>query len=553
MKKVIATVVASVVVIAIVGLPPLVGRQIEKHVDSSIAYINAQHRNISLEKVSLVRHWFSSDVVLKAHITEAMASAPTPAGYPDLVAANARTVNITLNSVIHHGPLMMGENVEGKKRLHLGFGYVHFNVFPKDIENINNSIDLNRLASLVKDQPLFTVTDLISFLGDDKINFKSASVHNSDDAGKIDWDGVYGKLWLNARNNKIKAEVSSAPISFEGHDGQKISTSEMMIKVAHHKDNNGLWVGESDASIPSLSISNKAGNKIDLKGAKFAVNTHSQKDLFEGDINASFTGLDHNDKTFGPLTLKATVDHFDAKALATIAQYHATNDQNYNAIASLVRQNQLLTAITQVLTNQPKVSVDEFTLKTPEGMVNLKGSLSLAEQTKQANGFLQLEPFIKSISLAFELTLPSPLAQKATIVAAGFYPVLLLSPEELANSNLIFTNQQLDDRAIQRLDKWADAKLVTKKENEYTISLKLNEGNLKLNDIPVSLTKPPLVEETAAPLQANPPAAANNAQPVQEVNPAAASNLTVTVQPAQPVNSDVPVAIPAAPAPAPVH
>jgi uncharacterized protein YdgA (DUF945 family) len=520
MKKLLALVVL-VVILLIGGAPYFVGMLLPRHVDKTIAYINAQHQGISLEKVSLERHWFSSNIVIKAHIDEGLASSNSPSALSVAGLTNAnKTVDITLNSVVRHGPMMMGTDVEGKKRLKLGLGFVHFAVFPKDISNIGDSMDLSRLATLVKDQPLFTVTNLITFLLEDKISFKSASVHHQDEQGKIDWDGVIGKIWLNARGNRITVELVNSPLTFEGKDGQKISASELTFKMSHHKDSNGLWVGQSDVSIPKLSVSNKTGDIIDLKAGKLDVSTRSQKELFEGTINASFTELNHNQRVYGPLTLKTTLDHLDAKALATIAQFQATADQNYNAIANLVRQNQLLTAITQLLSNKPKLTVDTFSLKTPEGLMTLKGAFSLDEQTRQPGGFLQLEPFIRSINLALDLTLPTPLAERLAILMAGFYPNILLSKEELNNPNLVFTQEQLNERANQRLQAWHDAKLVTKNENEYTISFKLAGGLIKLNNVVVNLTQPPLAEGEKAPAQVSAPAAVQQAEPVLEAKPA---------------------------------
>jgi len=536
MKKLLAIIV--VVAILIIGSPYFIGRQVEKHVDATIAYINQQNQDVSIEKVSFVRHWFYSELTLKASISQAAAAQQAQANLPFALRGAmpiTKPVIITLNSTINHGPLTVGENLEGKRRLEIALGYVHFAIFPKDIENINQSIDLARLAALIQEQPLFVITDKIGFMGQDKINFKSAAIHHQDEEGKIDWDGIQGKLWLDHNKSKVSAELSNSALMFEGASGQKISTSSMTLNMSHHKDANGLWVGKTTADMPSLQITNKEGGSLEIKSVNLDVNTHSQKELFEGDLSFKFADLNHNGKQYGPLVLKTTLDHLDAKALATIAQYHASNDQNRSAIANLVRQNELLTAITQLLSSQPKLKVDEFSLKTPEGLVTVKGEFGLGEQTKQTNGFLQLDPFLNSLNVALDLTLPSPLAEKATLILAGFYPTILLTNEELTNPNTSFTEEQLEERAHQRLQEWVNANLVTNSGNEYNMVFKLVGGVPTVNGVAVSMAAQVPAQITVTPPPAAMPAPAENAAPAQVTVPSDAPVPPQAVPPAQPV------------------
>lgn len=522
MKKILPLIVLVVLVIFALVSPYFVGRMLEAHIDKTIALINSRHQSITLEKVSFTRHWFSSDVSLKAHLHEHVASnTPNALQLPGLAipSTQEKTVNILLKSQIHHGPFMFAQTVEGSKRVLFGLGYVNFTVYPQDIENIGDSIDLARLATLVKDQPLFRVANLVTWIGNDHITFQTAAVSHNDESGKIDWNGVSGKINLSSHRPRFSAEIISSPLSFVGKEGQNVETKAITVSMVHQQDDNGLWVGTSDVNLPLLHIKHANGEKLELVDAKLDVHTHSQKDLFAGDINANFGSLTHNERNYGPMNLTMNLDHLDAKALSAIAQYQASADQNYNAIASLVRQNQLINAITQLLSNQPKLSVDTFSLKTAEGLVTLNGLFELTESAPKENGFLQLEPLLKSIALNLNLSLPTPMADKAVILLAGFYPGILLSQEELNDPNLVFTQEQLEQRAQQRLDDWTNAKLVTKNGNEYTISFKLVQGAIKLNDVAINLHQAPIAEKTATPAQTTPPSEAAKASPAVKTNP----------------------------------
>lgn len=517
MKRLLAAI--AIIGILVLGLPNLIGRLVEQHVDRTIAYINQQHQNFSLEKASLDRHWFSSDITLRVFVPKQNPGQTTAESVlPFSALRNAsdnKPVIITLHSTLYHGPLMMAENIAGKHRLEMGLGYVRLAAYPKDIENPSESVNIARLATLIKDQPLFVVTNRIGFLNGDTIKFASAPIHHQDADGKIDWDGIQAEVTLNSRSNKLTMSATSAALSFEGKEAEKIATSAVTLKASHHKDSNGLWIGNTTLDLPSLAVSNKQGQSVELKSATLNVGTRTQKDLFAGNINADFTDLQHNGKQYGPFALKTSIEHVDAKALAAIAQYHTTTDQAHSAVANLVRQNELLTAVSQVLSNQPKLIIDTLSLKTPDGVVTLHGNVELGEQAKHSNGLLQFESFLNSLQIAMDLTLPSPLAEHATIVLAGFYPTLLLTSEELNNPETTFTEEQLEERAHERLQNWVASKLVTNAGNAYTVSFKLVNGVPSVNGSPIKL---------AEPTQATTPA------PVEENTVPA-----VTIQPSEPV------------------
>jgi uncharacterized protein YdgA (DUF945 family) len=237
MKKLILVVVVLIVVAAI-GLPPVIGSMAESSFRANIEQMDANPM-FAMRVDDYERGWFSASTAVEVGFDERYAELMMAGGNEDTdLAAVLRDQAITIPVDIAHGPIVFTDG------LYFGLARIHAILDERDelAASMMEELGLDYLAQL---------HGQVSYLGTFSFSSDVPPVEYVDEQGQLSFSGLNLDGVTRGSNLELDGEMENLVID---SGGTAVTVDSLYLVSDSNRINQVLWEGEFDSGIESLSI-----------------------------------------------------------------------------------------------------------------------------------------------------------------------------------------------------------------------------------------------------------------------------------------------------------
>ncbi|WP_293764387.1 YdgA family protein [uncultured Aquitalea sp.] len=242
-------------------------------------------------------------------------------------------------------------------------------------------------------------------------------------------------------------------------------------------------------------------SSVTLKNFRYQIVSSEQDEFVNTRGKLDFAEFNYNDKHYGPMRLDISANHLHGPTLLKLDQ--AISQIPFEGVDPAVLRKQYVDTIKKngipLLTNNPKLVINDFYLKMPSGEAILTGSLGL-------NGLQEADlsnsvAFLKRFEVDAKLSLPRQTLEDLVIAQARTLFMVDQTAEVQPNMT------EVEDLARSLLDsqlaQWEQEKFITQDKGQLSTQLHFKQGALSINNKKVGLPW----EETEDPAPADASAA----------------------------------------------
>lgn len=351
MKK-IAGVIIVLALLVLAGYY-ITGMNVERTLNKNIGSIpKTPIFNVYLDQYQ--RGWFSSHarLGLKMHVPEQTVTDKNGVAKVD----PAVDFDLNFPLTINHGPIIVTDN-----GLRFGMGQVttqpqtHYGVL---IDYYNNLLFKYTL-------PGFAI---------------KGNVHVNDGDFQAEWLGLQSLLSVSANMDQLAGSSTIFGLDASAHNLVfKLGKISHVFKL--NKNEDGLWLGDSQLSIPSIVVNAGDNNSFNLDDFALTSVSGIKEKMLYFNLDLSLKKVLVAGQNYGPGIFKFKIRNLDAKALADINQLGwqmAQKSQNPN-----VMMLSMLSELPKLISKGAEVELAEMALTLPEGIItgNFKISIPKSESS----------------------------------------------------------------------------------------------------------------------------------------------------------------------------
>jgi uncharacterized protein YdgA (DUF945 family) len=443
---------------------------VEQGVKHQINRIPKQY-GMTVELTNFHRNWFSSDASIlwkwqiPAHLSQN---------------AQGQTVTISPQSFekefpihIFHGPVIFNQG-----KIFFGIGHADtridwplFNNLPEKKEFSQNSVF-----------PHIDIQMALNFLYQTIWNTSIPAFHltSIDNQNDLQWQGLTIK-------NKIKGKALAIKgrINFLGGDlNYKVPKSFVHVEnlqsryYLKHEDN-GLITGKFSLTLEQLAMQKFDDQQLKLSHLVMDTKSALEQDLFSTEFQVKLASWQHNAVNLGPFNMDLQISKLNATALSHLQK---VMQPEQNASPSFRQRNfwSVLATVPDLLKHGLAIDLKDLHLVMTEGPVDVQAHLELAADT--ASSFLGMQ-LIQNLQGNIDFNL----AQK---VLANFMIDMVEKQLQLMETKPETTTSPADlhqaalTRVESKLSELVKSGVFIKDNANYLIHLKINKGELSLNNKP---------------------------------------------------------------------
>ncbi len=504
--KVIGAIVISLVLIQLISAY-FFGVIAEKQFDLQFRHLTATSL-VKVEKREYSRGWLSSNetVVLSVNnqVIKNVMNVLPGAGKESADSIANGNYQISYTSHITHG--FFAGWLHGNILPTLAFSRTKI-IFPdkintvlskfftgKDPLEIDNILYLNKAGKYFITSPNFNYDEALSGV-------------------KVTWGGLNLQVAYNHEFNKFEnyLTVPSFEMLAPTKGSLKLSNLEYNSNSAYSVNN--IKVGTTDLKLSLLKLELKDTANLQLKfgevvhlltgvnsadflngidaidPANFAITNVAYHSLSKDDNNffsataaASFESLTTNSKVYGPMKFDLSLDHIAAPEFSKLLD-------NLNMVAGEDQSSQLnrdktvavlKTYFTPIFIESPVVALNNFSLKTPDGMINLQGRVTThnfesADMNDQAQ-------FMSKLSLNLDFSVPKPILAYFFVLQMKYFLTAGNAQMDKQSSDALtkVVNILLDNQ----LQVWLKKGYLTQNGDLIKSKISMESGVVSLNGIP---------------------------------------------------------------------
>ena len=478
-----------------------------------------QHRMLAefpLFKVkshSYERGWFSSSETTELTFNRHL-SGPYEAMLPD----NLRPLlgsTIRFAHHVKHGPLP-------------GIGNFDFRPARALVSSEFAMSDATRktLSRFFGDKEPITVTNRLGFGGGGllEVNIPSFDYDEALSGVKVKWKGFDLKVDYASGYKEYKTEALSPGFLLEASTKGSLAFDGVKYLSDVRPGSSGIKLGTSELTVGNVQLNwkesvpynlklnelvyvltrvrvgefiNPSGEfrptNVGLKGLRYQMVTSEQDEFVNTRGKFDFASFNLNDKRYGPMKLDVSANHLHGPTLLKL-------DQEIGKIPfegvdpAILRQryvNTIKTYGVPLLENNPRLVVNEFSLRMPSGEARLKGNLTLAgfQKTDLQNPLT----FLKRFEAEASVNLPRQTLEDLVVAQARNLFTVDASAEDQPNL------KEVDELARSLLDsqlaQWTEQGYLKQQDGQIATELEYKRGVMTINHKKVELPW----EETDAP------------------------------------------------------
>lgn len=476
MKKLAGLVV--IVAALILGSYYVMGVITEHTLKKNIAMMN-QSNGITLNLEQYHRGWYRSNALLTGQLHVPLRTITGQDGQVTTVPAQDYQMQMPLD--IYHGPIMFA----GMKPM-FGLGYVHSHVtLPQPY-----AAQFAQLYTSESTSPMLDFSMFVSYFNKSTLHLDvpAFKLTAKDGNTTFEWLGMTSDLAVTSHRDKIRGRVT-----VDGFNLLKNKLSVILGSVTTdynlHQTSLGLYLGDANLKLSDLSVKQDDAKEVIVNQWKIHSGSDVKNGLFNSQLNASFNKLTVDGRVYGPVLLDVSVNNLDAVVLAKINEQSNKMQQGTDLEREQVMLS-LLPELPKLFGKGAVFKVSELNIVMPEGEINGTLLVSLPD-TIVESPFQLIQKIHGEGKLMFsgavlkQLLTDSAkqmLQKQAVIQTAVVAPV---PPEALpAPAPVVDINQQAVTQANARLAEMVQSGLLVLQGSDYTMELKLAEGQLSVNGQP---------------------------------------------------------------------
>ncbi|MBA4696589.1 MAG: YdgA family protein [Legionella sp.] len=481
MKKVIGLV--ALVLIIVLGAYDGMGYLTERKLREEINVLR-QANGVNIQVNRYQRGWFSSDALFnwQLHIP-----AQTIKTNDQIQIIPAKDLNFPLAARIHHGPMMFS-----KGKLQFGLGALQ-TVVTLPQEYIASFKQVFSDASV---EPQLFVDFFLNYFGTARLraNLPAFNLTTKEGNKHFEWMGGKATTKISSNLNHVKGVLNLQGTS-ASVDQAKLQGEKAKIRYDLHRTPQGLFLGNVNAFVPSLKITE--GNKHLLSLDDFYMDSDAdiQAGLFNTKLKLTLKGLGLENKHYGEGKLDLTVSNLNAEALTQLNEKMNLAQQG-SEVQRKTAMLSMIAPLSQLFGQGAELNVKEFMFTMPEGPV--QGNLHIALPKDAMNNLVE---FTKKIQGNGKLTIPAAVMrqwvvssiQEKMMAPQGsdtktMMPAMEPSVDPDENARVAAKSTDL----TQQVNSLADAQLATLVQNgmlkpvgsNYVLEATLTQGNFTINGKP---------------------------------------------------------------------
>lgn len=358
---------------------------------------------------------------------------------------------------------------------------------------INNVIFLNKAGKYIITSPLFDYDETLSGV---KVNW-----------GGLDLEIAYNDKFNQFENNlEVPSFAMIAPtkgeFGFNGLNYNSVSSySVNQIKVGTTDFNlRNLKVQLVESNITQFKLGEAVHlltgvNSVDFLNGIDAINptnftisnvhynslSNDQNNLFNATAKAGFESLTSNSNSYGPMNFDLDIGHIDAPAfskLADLLNSAAAEDQSTTANRDKTI-TQLKATMLPILINSPLITLNEFKLKTPSGMISIAGNATT--HNFESRDMADQSKFMQKLSLKMDFSLPKPILAYFFVLQMKYFLTSGNAQMDKQSSDALVkvVNILLDNQ----LSVWLKKGYLKESGNELSSKIAMESGVVTLNGV----------------------------------------------------------------------
>lgn len=459
------------------------------------------------------RGWFSS-----TETTELTFNARFFAPYQGILpeaAKNALTGTVKYVNHIQHGPLPGG--------LRPARAVV-------TTEFIMSPDTRKMLSRFFGDKEPITVTNRLNFTGGGELNVSVPAFDYEETlAGvKIKWQGMTTQVGYDSDYSQYSIDARLPGLVLDAATKGHIEFSNLSYQSDTRPGATGAGVGNKELSVTRVKLESKenipyqiklnelislltrihigefinpAGeikpSQADLVNLKYQIVSSEEKEFINARAKFGFEKLEVNHTAYGPMRLDLSVNHLHGPSLLKLEQ--AFSDIQVEGVEPDKLRQQYIDAVVReggpILENNPRLAINDFSLKLPSGEVTVTGNVAL--NGYQKGDLNDSRVFLSKLTANAKLSVPRDTLQGLvvaqarnlfTVDASAENPPSLQEIDELAKN--LFASQ---------VDIWSEQGYLQQEGGQLKTSAEWKNGKLTINNRPVNLPDPAAVEAAAAP------------------------------------------------------
>ncbi len=358
---------------------------------------------------------------------------------------------------------------------------------------INNVVFLNKAGKYIITSPSFNYDEALSGV-------------------KVSWGGLDLEIAYNDKFNQFENNLEAPFFAMIAPTKGELSFSGLNYNSVSSYSVNQIKVGTTDFNLTSLKVqlleSNitqfKLGeavhlltgiNSVDFLNGIDAINptdftisrvhynslSNDQKNLFSASAKAGFESITSNSNNYGPMNFDLDIGHIDAPAfskLADLLNSAASEDQS----TSVNRDKtiaQLKTTMLPILVNSPLITLNEFKLKTPSGLISLAGSATT--HNFESADMSEQSKFMQKLSLKMGFNVPKPVLAYFFVLQMKYFLTSGNAQMDKQSSDALVkvVNILLDNQ----LSVWLKKGYLKESANELSSTIAMESGVVTLNGV----------------------------------------------------------------------
>ncbi len=333
----------------VLAAPGIIGYQAETYYQG----LMGQFSKGGLETVSQTyqRNWFGAEAQTRFRVN-------LPAG-PDR--AEAEAFEFSLLSQIDHGPLT-------------GDGLA-LALIQSEIKSEGEAILPEDYQAEIK-----TLID-ISGQGITRIKLPAAELDAQDDRPAVRFEGMDGEVRFDAAREAIAADFT-LPVLILSEDTRKLlEIHGVKLSSRSSKGVSGLMLGGGAFTVERIAVQDReSGTRVELDRLGIDAESSAQAESVSAFVRYRLNKVQVDDQVYGPAVLKLGFGNLPAAVLLKIQE--SVEEINAQQLSDERKGMALLSVLMGnapgLLKGDPIITIDELSVKTPDGLI--EGKLSLQAQ-----------------------------------------------------------------------------------------------------------------------------------------------------------------------------
>ncbi|WP_432721892.1 YdgA family protein [Jeongeupia wiesaeckerbachi] len=342
------------------------------------------------------------------------------------------------------------------------------------------------LSRFFGEQKPIQIENRIGFSDDGVMNIKVPSFDYEEAISgvKAKWQGLEATLDYGGDFNSVKLTALAPGLSGEAKDKGSFAFQNLSATLDHTRGKTGIMIGTSSIKLDQLNLNIAEGQPLKLQLDKLAYNGQigEKGEFIDGLARFTLDKLLLDGKPYGPAEMVATASHLHGPTLAKLSdeltrlqKQKLSRDQFTDAVVKLAKTEGM-----PLLTNDPKLAIQSFNVKLPDGAIRFSAEVGL-------KGFVAADidkpvDLVKKLDARADFNVPRKVIE--TVASWQARNMFGGSDSGISNDDLDYLVGQFVEGQINRL---AEQKLIRVDGDLLSADAKLSQGTFTLNGNKVPL------------------------------------------------------------------